>query len=389
MANKDYKTTYNTIRQPLQGVGDSETTDILTVSLIVLFHVRYIFLTILQTRTIALDALFYLIVLVALCTLKLNKYCLVLVPLVFLSLLNSAAQNIFLILSSSYIVSVKLPLRKLFKINVICIICVILSVVLMVKAGIVKEHIGTSRFYINGMIYNPRVRSDMGFGNPNRVAILVYSLVINLYLLIKKKHQLLFLIAVILGSYYIYTHTDSRTFILSITCFLLSFFALRSARMSRLMLKTRMVLFYIPIIFLIIIIYVSKIRYDDISLEILTSGRLGLFSDFINHCSLKDYLLGTNLINEKTIDNAYLHLLFSAGIFGLFSMLFLWYKLVSSLDRITLITYPILISITIYGFAESIWTMLLCYGNMIIWVMMIKNLILPNEYQQEIRNLTI
>ncbi len=376
-------------RQYISNVEDTYAPDILTISLIVLFHVRYIFLIILQTRTIALDAAFYLLVLVALGTLKLNKYCLVLVPLVFLSLLNPAAQNVFLILASSYIVSVKLPLRKLFKINVICVICVILSVVLMVKAGIVKEHIGTSRFYINGMLYNPRFRSDMGFGNPNRVAILVYSLIINFYLLIKRNHQTIFIIAVILVSYYIYTLTDSRTFILSVGCFLLSFLGLRSHGISNLLLKTRMALFYIPIIFLIIIIYVSKIRYFDISIEILTSGRLGLFSDFINHCSLKEYLLGTNLINERTIDSSYLHLLFSAGIIGLFSTFFLWFKLVSSLNRITIVTYPILISITLYGFAESIWTMLLSYGNMIIWVMMIKNLILPNEYQQEIRNLTM
>lgn len=385
MTNNNSYISYNAKNHYNLDAGESDSPDILPISLIVLFHVRFIFLIILQTRTVALDAVFYLIVLASLCTLKLNKYCLVLVPLVFISLLNSAAQNIFLILASSYIVAVKLPLKKIFKINAICIIGVMLSVILMVKVGMVKEHVGTSRLFINGMLYTQRLRSDMGFGNPNRVAILVYSLIINLYLLIERKHKTVFIITVIIVSCYVHTLTDSRTFIISVACFLLSFIGLSFNSVTNFLLKTRMALFYIPIIFLLVTIYVSRIGYYDISLEVLTSGRLGLFSDFINHCSLKDYLIGTNVINEKTIDNSYLQLLFSAGIIGLLSTLFLWYKIISRLDRTTIITYPIFLSITVYGFAESIWTMLLCYGNMIIWMMMIKNLIMPEEYKQEIK----
>ncbi len=378
---------YNSITNHNLRVDESGTPDILTTSLIVLFHIRFIFLVILHTRTTILDAIFYFIVLAALCTLKLNKYCLVLVPLLFISLVNSAAQNIFLILSSSYIVAVKLPLKKVMKINVICVICVLLLVTLLVKAGIVQEHVGTSHFYINGAIYNQRYRSDLGFGNPNRVAILIYSITINAYLLITQRRLNLFIVSVILVSAFIYKLTISRTFVFTITIFIIACIGLKFALTRKVFLKTRMLLFYLPLVFLIMIIWLVKTGYYNINIEILTSGRLGLFKDLISHCTLQDYLIGTNLINEKTIDNTYLHLLFSAGIIGLIAAFFLWYKLVSKLDKTTLITYPILSSFALYGFAESIWTMLLCYGNMIVWIMMIKNLILPEEYRRELKNL--
>lgn len=368
--------------------ASNQNPDILTISLIILFHIRFIFIIILETRAIALDALFYLIVLGAFCTMKLNKYCLVLVPLVFISLINPAAQNMFLILSSSYIIAVKLSLRQTMKINVICIISVILSVLIMVKLGIIHEKSASSHFYINGAIYNERMRSDLGFGNPNRIAILLYSLIINAYLLIPKYKTNLFLIIVTAISYYIYTLTASRTFLLCIASFVISCIGIRSLIVKKVCLKTRMLLFYLPLLFLILTIYLIKSGYYNISIEIMTSGRLGLFRQLLNQCSLQDYLIGTNLINEQTIDNSYLHLLFSAGIVGFIAAFYLWYKLLSKMDKTTIVTYPLVLSITLYGFSESIWTLLLCYGNMIIWIMMIKNLIIPKEYEREIYQLS-
>lgn len=367
-------------------IEDTNTPDILTISLIVLFHVRFIFLIILQTRTIAIDLIFYLLVFAAFCTMRLNKYCLVLVPLLAISLFNSAAQNIFLLLSSSYIIAVKLPFEKVLKVNIVCIICVILAVTLMVKLGIIKEYIGTSHFYIKGEIYNKRLRSDMGFGNPNRVGLLIYSLIINAYLLFTKRKLTTIMFIVVFVSMYVYTLTNSRTFLFSIGAFILSYLGLKFPSMRNFFLKSRMLLFYVPLIFLILLFYLVKTGYYSISVEVITSGRLGLFEDLISHCSLQDYLIGTNMINDKTIDNSYLHLLFSAGVLGFVPMEYLWFKLLKDLNKTSIYTYPILLSIIIYGFGESLWVVILCYGNMIIWIMMIKNLILPETYKKEIRS---
>lgn len=365
----------------------SSPSTLFTVALIALFHIRFLFILVLDTRTLILDIVFYALIFAAILTLKLNKYVFLLIPIAIISFFNPAGRNLFLLLSSSYIIADKLPLKKILIINIICIIAVFAAVLLMVKMDILKEHIMTGGFFTGRKVHNIRLRSDLGFGNPNRVAMLAYSLFINVYLFLNKRHNKTFLITVTLLSAYIYSLTDSRTFIIAFIIFILTAICINNKAITNLFVRSKKILAVFPFLFLALIMYAASINYHNLTIQILTSGRLGLYTNLFSQTNIIDFLIGTNLINEKTIDNSYIHLLFSAGLFGYIITGILWVKTINQLKVANIILYPILTSIMIYGTSESIWTTILCYGNMIIWIIMIKSTLFRKSFEQELEAL--
>ena len=84
-------------------------------------------------------------------------------------------------------------------------------------------------------------------------------------------------------------------------------------------------------------------------------------------------LIGTPLINEKTIDNSFLHIVYEGGIIPLAVFLYLYYNLLfKSNSKEMSILLPLFISVFLVGLTESILTFTLIFGNMIIWVIMYK-----------------
>ena len=106
-------------------------------------------------------------------------------------------------------------------------------------------------------------------------------------------------------------------------------------------------------------------------MDLIFSGRLDLYDSLLSSVSLSNYLFGTELINEITIDSSYLHILFEGGILSLLIFLLLYSNLIIKIDSKDLATiFPVLMSVLMFGLTESVLTFVLLYGNMIIWILM-------------------
>lgn len=357
----------------------AESSDILAILLMVLFHIRFVYMAVLDFRSVYLDALFYIIVMAALLTMRINNYVKILIPIALISIVNPATRNLFLIFSTSYLVADRLSVRDFARINVGLILMVFIAVWIMNYLGITNDNMVEYEFYAEGEIKNVRKRGDWGFSNPNRLAMFIYSFIINAYVMVKKNHYRIFCVFIAGLTFLIYSITLSRTFVMSMMVFILCVWCLKSESIVRTFVKAKHILAFFPLFFLFLILYLAKIGYTNIIIDILTSGRLRLYMDFINQCTLRDYLIGTDMINQLTIDNSYLHLLFLGGVLGLAISSYLWIKTILKINVSNAVLLPIFASMACYGIMESIWTMLLCYGNMLIWVIMTKIVVLDRK----------
>ncbi|MDE6536891.1 MAG: hypothetical protein K2M13_02470 [Muribaculaceae bacterium] len=352
--------------------------------LIVMMYLKTVPLNYFETQFLLIDILFYTVVFISLLMLKLNKYAIAIFPVLALSVVNSAASNFFLILSSTYILSYTVSLKGFCKINIFCILGVIVIILLLKEAGMIEEHHVRNGMFVNGVMYNVRIRSDLGFGNPNAIGIILYALYINTYLILPKRFKWVFILSCLGITYWIFTITDSRTFLISTVVFLLFIISLSSSKFKGVLYKSRKVLIWIPLAFLLLIFFVIHTGFYNMMVDIATSGRLGLYSKFLSGISMSEMILGTPKLQEETIDNSYIQLLLSAGFYGFFFFYWLWYKYIKKLNYTAIWIYPVLISFICYGLAESIWLMPVAFGNMVIWVMMMKNIFLPEKLEEEL-----
>lgn len=353
---------------------------LLIYGLILLLHIRFLIIVILEDRVLAVDLIFYLLIFSSLLLLHSRKILFILLPFIPISLFNSAAINLFLIFCTSFLVAKEISIKKFAEINVAIMIGVLCVMLVLIQIGILKESSMETSFFAEGEIQNIRTRYSWGFSNPNQLAMYIFGLLMNVYVLIKKRLYPVIIILFLIISICIYNLTLSRTFILTMFMFIIILGGCKYKVFRKFLIKTRFLLAYFPIFFVVCLLFLSKIGYSNIFIDILTSGRLKLYTSFINICTPSSYLLGTNLANEMTIDNSYLQLLYSAGIIGFCFSMYLWVSAVKKISYDNIIVYPIFLSFMMYGLMESVWTFLLCYGNMILWIIMIKLVLLNRNF---------
>ncbi|MCM3610415.1 hypothetical protein M4S82_04065 [Planococcus sp. MERTA32b] len=213
---------------------------------------------------------------------------------------------LILIVAREY--SLKEVLDKSFYIMIISAV----SVVVLLQFGLTEN----MRYTIGD-----RTRNTLGFTNVNAFSNLVYAFAI-LYLLSRKeiliKHYIFVLTFVIV----IYSYTDSRTVTVACLIFLLVhiilqfLFKMADNKLNGLIKSFLLLLVFFPIG----ITFLSPLLSSEFAvLDILTSGRLTRFTEYIGDNGVVNLLFGGTTAADK--DNSYLLILFSTGI--LFSLMVL------------------------------------------------------------------
>lgn len=332
-------------------------------SLFLLYFIYLKFFTqiVLDASSVFMDIALYLLLLLGINYRRVKLTFFVLIPIVVICVLNPAASNIFVILLSTYIVS-QLPFRTILFHNLCAQVVIFLLCTICLYVGITETAV------MEATLLDARVRYDYGMGNPNTFALFVYSFFINLYLYKGRDSKIcLFLIALI--AWNVYSYTGSRTFFISVVVLLLC------ACISKLCVYWpnlfKFGLIVTPVLIYCFIFYFSLNYTSYPEVNFIFSGRLELYNSLLSSVSLGNYLLGTGQINEITIDNSYLHILFEGGILSLFVFFFLYSNLVIKINGESLsVIFPVLMSIFMYGLTESVLTFVLIYGNMILWILM-------------------
>lgn len=349
--------------QFIRSTGTKANNKTIILFLLYFIHLKFFIQIVLDIESLFLDIILYVVLLLCVDYKHIKYSFLVLIPLALVSILNSAARNFFLIFIIAYLFY-KIPLKEILYHNLCAQILVFLCCTICLLSGI------TQSVMFQQTIMDMRVRYDYGMGNPNTFALFVYSFIINLYLYkgIYNKSYLLF-IAVI--AYIVGTYTGSRTFIMAVvvllilTCF--------RGLIKKCFKLAKWVMYMLPVL-IIVSLYILSIRFSEFpTIDILFSGRLSLYGAFLSSLSPKDIIIGTNLINEQTIDNSFLHIAFEGGIIPFFIFIYLYYNMLKVADEES---YPIIValfcSVFLVGLTESILSFTLILGNMIIWIIMYK-----------------
>lgn len=322
---------------------------------------KFFVVEVFETTSILADLLLYTSLLITVNLRKIRYIFLFIIFVACISLINSAARNIFLILFIAYL-SLDFRLKTILQISLFIQIFVLLTLSIFLWLGITHSEM------FDQTLIDQRERWDYGVGNPNTFALLMYGMLSTMYLLYGKSKRVLLLMAIV--AVIVYNYTVSRTFILSI--FLLIFFHCLIPCLSINTNKYRLLLKCMPIMcFAILFFAIHSNGEARLLLNLALSGRIDLYANFVEGQGLTQYMFGTPTINDDTIDNAYLHLLYEGGIFFIVFFFALCYKAFGKVNRREILhIFPYIVSVFAVGLTESVFTFVLICANLNVWILL-------------------
>ena len=335
----------------------------LVLALIMFVHLKFFVQIVLDKELLVFDLMLYSLLLFCVDYKRIRYSFFVLIPMAAVSLINPAARNMFVIFLMTYIVS-KLPLRTVLWYNLVSQTLVFCLAAISLLLGV------TESVMFEQTALDMRIRYDFGMGNPNTFSLFIYSILINLYLYagVRNKTVMWILLAITLA---VAKYTGSRTFLVAMLFLIL-------CNMIRNKLESwprfsRIVYFSMPLI-LIGAIFFFSLNYRTFPLvNILFTGRFQLYNALITSVSPVQALVGSRLVNDMTIDNSFLHLVYGGGLIALGVFFYLYYNAMFHSDRKDMsILLPLFTSVFMVGLTESILTFALLFGNMIVWVILYK-----------------
>ena len=334
------------------------------LGLVFLLYLKFVVQIVFESSFVVLDIFLYLLLILSLNFKKVRRSIIFTLIIAAISILNPVARNIFLIFLTSYILC-EFRLDTFLKLNLFFALGVFVLCSIFILLGITHSEM------FKQSIFDTRVRWDYGMGNPNTFSLFVYSILINIYLIFGQKYKWAVALIALIG-YLTYSYTGSRTFciavvILIVVHLLRSFLA--GLRIVRLGLQ-----FSPLIIFFLVFFFANKVADYPIANFVL-SGRLELYNTFLNSLSVTDYIIGTPLINDETIDSSFLHLYFESGAFTFLAFVIMFYITIKRATKKEMKVYiPLFCSYFAIGVTESVLTFILIFGNMIVWLILFQTL---------------
>ncbi len=334
------------------------------LGLVFLLYLKFVVQIVFESSFIVLDVFLYLLLILSLNFKKVRGTIIFALVIAVISILNPAARNIFLIFLTSYILC-EFRLDTFLKLNLFIALGVFLLCSIFILLGITHSEM------FKQSIFDTRVRWDYGMGNPNTFALFVYSILINIYLIFGQKQKWIIALIMLVG-YLTYSYTGSRTFCVSII--ILIVFHLFRCFLANLRI-VRLVLQLSPLIIFFLVFFFAKKVADFPIANFVLSGRLELYNTFLNSLSVTDHIIGTPLINDDTIDSAFLHLYFESGAFAFLVFVIMFYITIKRATKKEMKVYiPLFCSYFAMGVTESVLTFILLFGNMVVWVILFQTL---------------
>ena len=225
------------------------------------------------------------------------------------------------------------------------------------------------------MYYNAlgqlRIRHSLGLGW-NKFSLYVFSILINLYILLGEKYKIV--VCVIIGgiSYLCYKSSGSNTaFYASLVLILSHLFCIY--KVNKLVIKrTRIIntlLLFIPFLFILIAIIGGLLLHETL-LDSLLSGRLSYINIYLHSITFKDAFIGNANMPNVIMDNSYIRLLFEGGITFFVFFYSIYYKTIKSLDEGNIYLLPVIISFLVIAFSETTLFSIAIIGYATLWIVL-------------------
>lgn len=254
---------------------------------------------------------------------------------------------------------------KLVKWSYYIMLISLLLVAFMLLAGIISN-----LHYSIG----ERARYTFGFLNVNSFSSLIYSFFIIFSMYNKKNNKILTVLLVSL-MFLIFKLTDTRTmffaFIIYVFFYVLLSIVFKYNKINATAIKVSLIiLLFIPILFS----FASPILLQYFpNLDILTSYRLTVFSDYIYSQQPINFLLGGTSVND--IDNGFLTIFFNAGILFSIYMIYLIIKSINnSVENTDYKTIAFIISFVYFNAFESLMLRPEISVSILFWIVVFTSL---------------
>ena len=236
---------------------------------------------------------------------KWNKFKILIILFLFLSIIVRRLLVIWVIISLSYqILELKIPLKKIGKIGFLTYLIIILFLIELNLFAIIKNQ---------PVIYEKfnRILYDLGTGNTNRTGLLFLSFFLYAYFVFNNKNLFNYIIFSLILSFIIFYITGCRTMFFSII--ILNLFLIFE-KFKLINNWQRFIYGLLPLIFLVGSFYLTYAVEDNSEINSTMSGRLGYIQRFTLESSVKDLLIGTVNESDSPLDSSYLALVVKGGL---------------------------------------------------------------------------
>ena len=189
-----------------------------------------------------------------------------------------------------------------------------------------------------------RVRYGFGFSNPNKIGIVAFSLIVLTALYsFKKNNSFIITVLLITPFLVVMMYSGSRTAIYS-TVILFMLIVMPFT------IKLRKILFFFPLIFLTLSMYIATLHNNELANFLLSLRPLD-FYNFMSTLNSMDYLFGASTDGFR-IDNSYILALVSIGPIGYVFVSYLLYRLGRSWPDVYELSF--IIALLVYGVFEGV-----------------------------------
>ena len=331
------------------------------VLLILVVGLKFLFDVILEWDIVLLNIVLYCLFLLMVNYRKITWDFFYIPIYLFISILNPSAFACLYVFMIVYLLK-NCSLKLISYANIMVALIVVFTVYLFIDSGDINV-----REDVYVQLDNIRVRKDYGFGNPNQFAAFCFTLITSLFIALWEKYKKIFVAIFVSIGVAVSNYTDSRSFqlsclILTITC------VFQILRFD----KNKVYKLFVLLLPFILFIYSFMFPYYDINddFNAISSGRMILYKSLLDSVTLKDYIIGTNLVNEITIDSTYLHLIFRGGVIYLITFYALYIYAFKNKYQYIYPYLPILVSILVYGAFETLFVNCTMVSYIMIWIIL-------------------
>lgn len=331
------------------------------VLLILVVGLKFLFDVILEWDIVLLNIVLYCLFLLMVNYRKITWDFFYIPIYLFISILNPSAFACLYVFMIVYLLK-NCSLKLISYANIMVALIVVFTVYLFIDSGDINV-----REDVYVQLDNIRVRKDYGFGNPNQFAAFCFTLITSLFIALWEKYKKIFVAIFVSIGVAVSNYTDSRSFqlsclILTITC------VFQILRFD----KNKVYKLFVLLLPFILFIYSFMFPYYDINddFNAISSGRMILYKSLLDSVTLKDYIIGTNLVNEITVDSTYLHLIFRGGVIYLITFYALYIYAFKNKYQYIYPYLPILVSILVYGAFETLFVNCTMVSYIMIWIIL-------------------
>ena len=236
------------------------------------------------------------------------------------------------------------PLKTLALINLSWLLLGFLVVTLLQGLDILT--INQEVWYLSGK----GAARTYGFNNPNTFGGFVFSAIVNAYIVLQGfRRNFLPVLFLLLLAAVAYDYCLSRMLLVGAVVLVLVHFTVKWKILRKWM---RHCMALLPLLFFLVNFYLVANLSDFKEIDILTSGRLGIYAGILESMTKLNWLIGIHL-PEGPMDGSLWMLLFTGGIGGLLFFFVNFYLSVTRCFEELYIYFPVVLAMLVSGFVEN------------------------------------